>query len=202
MAKIYIAINENKVTTFKTWNACKEFVEQHRGAVCKSFEEEDADGQKLFIDRNIRRQVEYGLDGVPYAFVSSGRSNDKKQYAYGYAIVRDGKVDVEGGGILKFKPKVEKPKPEITSTIMAIEDAIDAGDKRIIIMYSFNKGLELWANGSWKPKDAMVEWYVERITQLKEQIIVDFLNVDDVNPEVLVFMKQATDKAYKALRTK
>ena len=171
--KFYVAIYKNKSYVFEQWNECKNFIDNKDDVRFKSFTSmEDA---KKFVDANIKKQV--SLQNVPII------------YPYGFLFEKDGKKVLSYSFIVEFNNDVifkktkynNKPfsnyPAELYSVIEALELLIENHYNHAIIAYNF-LGIEMWTNGSWKPKNKNIENYVKKMQTLKSKINYDFLHID------------------------
>lgn len=171
--KFYVAIYKNKSYVFEQWNKCKDFINEKNDVRFKSFTNmEDA---KLFIDANIKKQL--SLQNIPII------------YPYGFSFKKDNKNAVSYSFIVEFNNDIifkktkynNKPYDNYPVELYSILDALDLlinhQYNHAIIAYNF-LGIEMWANGSWKPKNKNIENYVIKMQKLKTKINYDFLHIE------------------------
>lgn len=183
MGKTYVAIYQNQVYTFDNWGDCKTFVEDKGDNVrFKSFVDEI--DIKAFVDQNIKKNLDNHLKDVLYAYVYGMRYTINKEYIHGwsYLLVRNGQKEFENAGLGNDSKIAVRyhVNGEIAGVINAIEYAMANQEKRIIIYYQF-LGIEMWANGSWKPKKEEYINYTKFIKEAKKKIAIDFIPVNQEN---------------------
>ena len=66
---------------------------------------------------------------------------------------------------------------ELIATIVAINNAIKMGHKKIEIRYDY-AGIEKFATGEWKAKNHVSQWYVNKFNKLKNKIEIVFTKIE------------------------
>ena len=179
--KIYIAIYENKDYKFETWTECKEFVENKKNIIYRGFTNTQ-DAQE-FIFKNIKRDIPFDLKDVLYMYVdgSFGYQKNDKVYGWGICGVKNEKVIYQNCGADKEADALKSNQiaGELKAALIAIEDAIKMNEPRVILVYDY-MGIEMWANGSWKPKEdkPFVLDYVKKIKSFSKRINIDFKHIN------------------------
>lgn len=210
--KFYVAIFENSVEEFQSWDECKSFVEGKKNIKYKGFT--DALEAKKFIDSNVKPEIPFTLTDVLYAYVDGSRFVQPDGgiiYSYGLCAVKNSRIIHESNGTASDKEvaKMYQIGGELTGALEGVKYAITQGEKRVVIVYDYF-GVEMWANGSWSvdKQNPFVQDYVKQMNKFKQEINIDFVhvnshvNVADKKPEN-IFNDRAdvlAKEAYKHLK--
>lgn len=180
--KFYVAIYENEIKEFTSWDECKAFVEGKKNIKYKGFTDELE--AKKFIDNNVKPVIPFTLIDVLYAYVDGSRfvqPNKEIIYSYGLCAVKNGKIIHESNGTSSDKEvaKMYQVGGELTGALKGVEYAISLGEKRVIIVYDYF-GVEMWANESWSvdKQNVFVKDYVEQMKKYRKEINIDFVHVN------------------------
>lgn len=170
MKKVYVAIYNNQIFHFDNWSECKLFITGKKNVRFRSFT--DGNEMKLFIDNNVKKEVAYDIEDVLYAYIKGDFTDSlKERGVYSLRLVKNGKILYKINKTVTFN---KKDYPELYAVKKAVNIALKLKESRIIIIYSF-LGIEMWANGSWKPKCESVGDYLFYLQQVRQDIVIDFL---------------------------
>lgn len=172
MGKIYAVKKGRKCGIYQTWEECKKQVDGFKGALYKSFSNEQ-DALAYMKDLN---QVEnsYGL----IAYVDGSYNKKTKEYGYGCVLIDSQKV------IGKYYGKGQHPDyvamrnvaGEIAGANMAIRYAIEHQYPMICIYYDY-EGIEKWANQIWKANKIGTRAYQQFVEESRKSIEITFVKV-------------------------
>lgn len=177
MQKIYVVIYDNQVFHFERWSECSDFIKGKKNVRFRSFTDENE--IKSFVDSNIKKEVAYDIEDVLYAYASGGFADSfKEKGTYSVVLIKNGKILFKTSRTIRLKNG--KDYPELYAVKKAIDLAIGLKEPRVIIVYSF-LGVEMWANGSWRPKCEAVSSYLTYLQKVKQNIVIDFLKSEPDN---------------------
>lgn len=177
--KTYVAIYKEKIYSFDSWPDCKEFVQDKKNIKYKGFE--SPEDIKRFVDSNMKKISFSFLPNTLYAFVASKRIRKENDIYISDAFILMKNNEIITTGASCSNESDDSLLVTITGENKAIKnailEAIKINEQRLIIVYNFI-GSEMWANGSWKPKNSSVSQYVTFINKHKKEISLDFIQID------------------------
>lgn len=179
-SKVY-AVRKGQVPgIYSTWKECQKQITGYNGAEFRSFktknEAENYIENGFLLVKSILKRPTNPIDALLY--VDGAWNEKKRQYGYGFVIVKNGKQFSTGFG------KGEKPNylsqkqvsGEVVSVLQGLNRSIFKKLKHVEIIYDFD-GIEKWITGEWNPKAAIAEAYVHELKRLNEKIEISFKKV-------------------------
>ncbi|CUH95747.1 hypothetical protein P22_1827 [Propionispora sp. 2/2-37] len=171
-AKKYYAVKAGRETgVFTTWGECQKQVTGFKGALFKSFPTEE---EALAYIRG-QAAVWPAAEG-PGSDLSSGRhyhiyvdgsyDHNKKQYSWGFAVYRNGKVIHTASGVGKQADAaaIRNVAGELEATVEAVNWAKHQDVDTITIHHDYI-GISEWATGRWKTNNEITRAYAAFIRQ-------------------------------------
>lgn len=172
MSKYYAVKKGRKTGLFLTWDECKEHVQGYKGAVYKSFSNEE-DALNFLKDFHEVQDI----DGL-IAYVDGSYNQKTKEYGYGCVLLDNSQVigQYYGKGNHPDYVDMRNVAGEISGSQMAINFAIEKGYKMICVYYDY-EGIEKWANQLWKANKPGTQAYQKFISESRQHIQIHFVKV-------------------------
>lgn len=171
--KYYAVRVGEKPGIYRSWEACQKAVGKGHGACYKSFLTlREAEGFMHGRD-TAKEDALAGLTAsCPVAFTDGSFSPDLPVYGYGALILwldDDGMQETElsGCGMEKAYLDSRNIAGETLAVLKTLAWAVERGYREISIHYDY-EGLEKCADGTWKPKKAVL---VDYVRELREQFL-------------------------------
>ena len=207
MKKKYVVLYENKVYEYDVWSACKAFIEGKKNVKYKSFD--NALSMKEYIDEAeaalLHTYNRYQVNDVVYAFVQGAALPKDAPIpftTYGAVLTLNGNIIKTLSGSVERIPNLQDFLPgELTAALFAIQYAIQRGYPRIIVVYNY-LGTEMYANHSWRPKNAYYANYIKLCDESRKSINIDYLALDRSRQDLCAFEKKAYILAKQQLKQK
>ena len=174
MAKKFYAVRVGRNPgVYKTWNECKEQVDQFNGAIYKGFENE-ADAWRFVEDAKDNDNNQF--DGV-IAYVDGSFDAENNVYSYGVVIINSGRetflYDRDDDKELALMCNVAG---EIAGSMAAMQYALDNGIDEILIMHDY-EGIGAWPTRRWKTTKVGTENYVKFYNEVSNSVKIRFKKV-------------------------
>lgn len=172
MGKFYAVKIGRKPGIYNSWDACKQQVDKHKGAIYKSFatiEEANA----FLIDKTPTFK-----EGGLIAYVDGSFNVKTSEYGYGCVLI-DGQTVIKelyGKGNKEEYVSMRNVSGEIIGSEVAIRYAIDHGYPTVFVYYDY-EGIEKWANKMWKANKPGTIRYVQFIEESRKHIDIGFIKV-------------------------
>lgn len=165
MAKKYYGVrNGNQVGVFDNWADCQKQINGFSGAEYKSFPTKEQAQEFVYgvcSVVNIENTKDMDTSDFIEVYVDGSFKEDLNSIGYGIVFVKDDMPIFKDCGRVATSDTTERNVTgEIYATIRTIQMCIANGYKDIILCYDY-KGLECWANGSWKANKPLTKRYVE-----------------------------------------
>lgn len=172
MNKVYAVKKGRKTGLFRTWSECEAQVKGFKGALYKSFTNEDE--AYLYLKDLNEVQSQFGL----IAYVDGSYNQKTKEYGYGCVLIDSQKVigTFCGKGTQSDYISMRNVAGEIAGAHMAICYAIEHQYPMICIYYDY-EGIEKWANQIWKANKTGTKAYQQFIQESRKKIEITFVKV-------------------------
>ena len=202
--KVY-AVRKGKTTgLFYSWNECEMAVNGYPGAEFKSFLTEE-EAKKYLGYEEIKTENAYIPDtsdmeeGRLLAYVDGSFDVAIGKYAFGCVILTpDGEIVRESGnGDNPESLAIRNVAGEMLGAMTAVRWAIKNGYDTIELRYDY-EGIEKWATGAWKAKNALTQKYAEYMQRQKNHIKISFQKVKAHSGDY--YNEEADKLAKEALR--
>ena len=202
--KVY-AVRKGKTTgLFYSWNECEKAVNGYPGAEFKSFLTEE-EAKKYLGNEKIKTGNAYFPDtsdmeeGKLLAYVDGSFDVAIGKYAFGCVILTpDGEIIRESGnGDNPEALAIRNVAGEMLGAMTAVRWAIKHGYETIELRYDY-EGIEKWATGAWKAKNALTQKYAEYMQRQKRYIKISFQKVKAHSGDY--YNEEADKLAKEALR--
>lgn len=202
--KVY-AVRKGKTTgLFYSWNECEKAVNGYPGAEFKSFLTEE-EAKKYLGNEKIKTENAYIPDtsdmevGRLLAYVDGSFDVAIGKYAFGCVILTpDGEIIRESGnGDNPEALAIRNVAGEMLGAMTAVRWAIKHGYDTIELRYDY-EGIEKWATGAWKAKNALTQKYAEYMQRQKRYIKISFQKVKAHSGDY--YNEEADKLAKEALR--
>ncbi|HEY4543157.1 MAG TPA: ribonuclease H family protein [Tissierellaceae bacterium] len=184
MKNKYYAVRKGKTPgIYFTWDDCKKQVTGFKGAEYKKFEslseaETFISGKKedvVFLE--TQDHIDSLKDEEIIAYVDGSFNLKEFSYSYGVVLIDKNKIiELNGIGEDDDLKEMRNVSGELNGAIVAIEEAIKLGKKKIYLHYDY-AGIEKWAVGDWKRNKKGTQKYKEFIDNNKEKIEIEFIKV-------------------------
>jgi len=197
--KKYYAVRKGKATgIFESWDECKNSVEGYSGAQYKGFAtKEDAEvyleiklQPREIVKKHediIKDKSNDGLnEGTIIAYVDGSYNKDKNIYGSGVLLLsKNIEKEISKTGNDEIMLEMWNVAGEVCAAMIAIEEAIKLGFKKIIIYHDYT-GIAGWVNGYssdgkpskiWKAKEKGSAVYKQFASKAKEIINIEFVKV-------------------------
>ncbi len=165
---------------FQNWNECKEEVIGFKGAIYKSFPskqeaENFIDAHKNFYESNFEEE---SYEEYINIYVDGSFSEEKRAYAYGFAVVKDDNILYKENGVGMDESALAHRN--IAGEILAVESAIkyciDNNLNYIRIFHDY-QGLSCWALGTWNRNTVLTKKYYDYMQKNMKKININFVKV-------------------------
>lgn len=181
--KIY-AVKKGRVTgIFTSWDECRDAVEEYPGAEYKSFfTEEDANAYLLGIEKGemniLSEKMEECLTDQIIAYVDGSFDEKIGRYAFGCVMIMpNGEIVRESGnGDNPDSLALRNVTGEMLGAMYAIKWSEKNGYSGIKICYDY-LGIEKWALGEWKAKNALTQKYAEFMRENSKKLNISFQKI-------------------------
>lgn len=166
MAKKYYGVKKgHEVGVFDNWGDCQKQINGFSGAEYKGFaSKEDAEAFVYGATTTpilSSNQVEVDMSDYIEVYVDGSFKEDLNSIGYGIVFVKDDESIFKDCGRVATNDTTERNVTgEIYATIRTIQMCVANGFNNIVLCYDY-KGLECWANGSWKANKPLTKRYVE-----------------------------------------
>lgn len=175
MAKKYYAVKVGLTPgIYTTWNECQANVLGYPNAKYKGFD--DFAEAENFINGDATQKKETEAAG-PIAYVDGSFDVSSGKYAYGVAILHDGKeYHLSGFGNDEEMATMRNVAGEIMGATAAMKYALTKNWKEITIFHDYN-GISEWCTGGWKTNKDGTKEYKETYLRIKKDVDVKFVKV-------------------------
>ncbi len=181
--KIY-AVKKGRVTgIFTSWDECRDAVEEYPGAEYKSFfTEEDANAYLLGIEKGemniLSEKMEECLTDQIIAYVDGSFDEKIGRYAFGCVMIMpNGEIVRESGnGDNPDSLALRNVTGEMLGAMYAVKWSEKNGYSGIKICYDY-LGIEKWALGEWKAKNALTQKYAEFMRENSKKLNISFQKI-------------------------
>ena len=202
--KVYAVRKGKKTGLFYSWNECEMAVNGYTGAEFKSFLSEE-EAIKYLGNEKIKTGNAYFPDtsdmeeGKLLAYVDGSFDVAIGKYAFGCVILTpDGEIIRESGnGDNPEALAIRNVAGEMLGAMTAVMWAIKNGYDTIELRYDY-EGIEKWATGAWKAKNALTQKYAEYMQRQKRYIKISFQKVKAHSGDY--YNEEADKLAKEALR--
>ena len=199
--KVY-AVRKGKTTgLFYSWNECEMAVNGYPGAEFKSFLTEEEAKKYLGYEetKENNEEVLNTEEGRLLAYVDGSFDVAIGKYAFGCVILTpDGEIVRESGnGDNPESLAIRNVAGEMLGAMAAVRWAIKNGYETIELRYDY-EGIEKWATGAWKAKNALTQKYAEYMQRQKNHIKISFQKVKAHSGDY--YNEEADKLAKEALR--
>ena len=176
----YAVKKGRKTGIFTTWKECQAQVAGFSGPVFRGFvtrEEAEAFLAEPEWGSEVPEEAKGG-EGDIIAFVDGSYEHSKRTYAYGAVLLTpDGEeVEISGRGEDESAAALRNVAGEMLGATKAVEWAIGHGYTSIEIRYDY-QGIELWATGGWRAKNAYTQAYARQMKEAAQKIAISFHKV-------------------------
>ena len=164
----YYAVRKGTVPgIYRTWDECKDSIDQFPGAEYKSFKTEPEAIAYMNGNNISSASIVNKYDTV--AYIGSSFSEELRRSGYGIVIVRNNETTTMSN-IAKFQTSYYVKQKHLAAELLAVMEVIKWCEKNnideIVIYYKI-EGLVNWANGSWKANNKLCEAYQELMKSTK-----------------------------------
>ena len=202
--KVYAVRKGKKTGLFYSWNECEMAVNGSPGAEFKSFLTEE-EAKKYLGYKERKSENAYIPDtsdmeeGRLLAYVDGSFDVSIGKYAFGCVILTpDGEIVRESGnGDNPESLAIRNVAGEMLGAMTAVRWAIKNGYDTIELRYDY-EGIEKWATGAWKAKNALTQKYAEYMQRQKNHIKISFQKVKAHSGDY--YNEEADKLAKEALR--
>lgn len=156
MTERYYAVRTGRQPgIYNTWEACREQVTGHKGAVFKSFKDR-SEAEAFLLQADEQEPVK---DNIPYSYIDGGYSVKNQCYSYGGFIVNNGQYTIiQGKG---SNPKFIKERNiagELLGTLQIVHECSRQGIKEINLFHDY-KGIKEYISGAWEAQTPLAIYY-------------------------------------------
>ena len=180
MSKVYAVRKGRKEGIFSSWGECQPQVTGFKGAEYKSFSNME-DAQKYLLGKSTTPANLKSSDTLDpkevIAYIDG--SFDDRTYTYSYGVVlvgRDFEKTFQGRGNYDYLVELRNVAGELEGALVAINEAICQGYKKIHIHYDY-LGIQMWATRGWKANTEGTKVYQDIVTELSKSIEINFIKV-------------------------
>lgn len=179
----FYAVKNGKVNgVYFAWDVCKSMVDGVAKAQYKGFTTfaealsymniEEEKKENAVQSKNPEKEI-----NEPYAYVDGSYNAATSTYGYGVVIV-DGEdvYEFSGSGNDAEMASMRNVAGEVLGSQRAITEAIAMGLNSLVVYYDY-KGIECWADGSWKRNKNGTIAYHDFVQSTKGLIDVKFVKV-------------------------
>lgn len=201
--KVYAVRKGKKTGLFYSWNECEMAVNGYPGAEFKSFLTEEEAKKYLRYERKTENAYISDAsdmeEGRLLAYVDGSFDVAIGKYAFGCVILTpDGEIIRESGnGDNPESLAIRNVAGEMLGAMTAVRWAIKNGYDTIELRYDY-EGIEKWATGAWKAKNALTQKYAEYMQRQKRYIKISFQKVKAHSGDY--YNEEADKLAKEALR--
>lgn len=199
--KVY-AVRKGKTTgLFYSWNECQMAVNGYPGAEFKSFlTEEEAKKYLGFEETKENNEEVLNTEECELIAYVDGSFDEKiGKYAFGCVILTPGGQTIKesGNGDNPESLAIRNVAGEMLGAMFAVKWAQKNGYDSIELRYDY-EGIEKWATGVWKAKNALTQKYAEYMQRQQNYIKISFRKVKAHSGD---YYNEEADKLAKAALT-
>ena len=191
MAKKYYAVKNGRTCgILDSWDECEASIKGFSGAKFKSFTSHDEALAYLGNQTSIKKENDSSINqsetSEATAYVDGSYNKTNQTYGSGVVLLyEDKEKEISQSGSDEVMLEMWNVAGEVTAAMIAIEQAICLGCKKITIHYDYN-GIEGWVRGCllngkrskiWKAEKAGAKMYKQFVADASEKIIIDFIKV-------------------------
>lgn len=171
MAKFYAVRAGRKPGVYFSWDECREQVDRFKGAVYKSFNNEDE--ARAFVE-----EKKVGFESGLIAYVDGSYNVKTKEYGFGCVIIEGQRIikEMYGKGNDINYVSMRNVAGEILGSICAMEYAKNSKHTHICIYYDY-EGIEKWVDGSWKANKPGTQEYQKKVAMYRKELEIVFVKV-------------------------
>ena len=176
MAKKYYAVKVGLTPgIYKTWPECQANVMGYPNAKYKGFD--SLEEAEAFVNGDMKKKADREEISGPIAYVDGSFDVTTNRYAYGVAILFDGKeYHLSGFGNDEEMATMRNVAGEIMGATAAMKYALTKNWKEITIFHDYN-GISEWCTGGWKTNKDGTKEYKETYLRIKKDVDVKFVKV-------------------------
>lgn len=141
------------------------------------FSESDIESAVQTTKENEQEEISYPEDAL-CIYVDGSYDKKQNKYSYAFCAVKNGQKIYEESGVGEDEEAaaMRQVAGEILAAEKAIEYAIEQGEFDVVIFYDY-KGIEEWANKTWRAKNKITQDYQRKIEDYRNQIDIYFVKV-------------------------
>lgn len=207
MSKYYAVKIGRQKGIYRDWEECEQQIDGFSGAVHKSFNTQE-EAEIFCYGESTLKQTEVSNKERIEIYIDGSYDVSSNLGGYGCVIVKDFEVLTELSGVIELNEDDTSRNiyGEVRSALEAVKWAIKNEYKKVILFYDY-EGIEFWAEGIWKAKRPVSIDYTKEITELKQNIEVEFKKVkahsnDLLNDRVDALASQAIKNHKKFTKEK
>ena len=158
--KVYAVKKGKQTGLFYSWDACKESVIGYPGAEYQGFETEEEAKNYLENKEQEVPKIEEKANNRLVAYVDGSFDEKIGKYAFGCIILtpRGETIRESGNGNEPDSLAIRNVAGEMLGAMYAVQWAIKNGYRNLELRYDY-EGIEKWAQGEWKAKNALTQKY-------------------------------------------
>ena len=179
-AKIYAVKKGRKKGIFKTWEECKQVVTGYPGAEYKGFyTEKEANDYLMGVDNpseeNLTSKLETSIPNQVVAYVDGSYDQKIGRYSFGCILILPSGDTIKelGNGNEPESLALRNVAGEMLGAMYAVKWCIKNEYSAIKVCYDYS-GIEAWATGEWKAKNALTKKYADFMQENATKIVISF----------------------------
>ena len=173
MGKYYAVKNGRETGIYNSWSECEAQVKGFKGALYKSFSNED-DARRYLDDQ---KQAITSTNGL-IAYVDGSYNVKTGEYGYGCVLLEGVNLIKKfyGKGDVKEYASMRNVAGEIIASMVSTKYAIEHNYDFICIYYDY-EGIEKWATHTWKANKEKTKMYAAFMDESRKHIDISFMKV-------------------------
>lgn len=177
--KVYAVRKGNKTGLFYSWNECEAAVSGYSGAEYKGFASEDE--AKAYLENRKEAAILDSAESTGdklIAYVDGSFDEAIGKYAFGCIIITPNGETIResGNGNNPESLAIRNVAGEMLGAMFAVKWAVKNGYDNIELRYDY-EGIEKWAVGEWKARNALTQKYAEFMKEQQSAIKILFQKV-------------------------
>lgn len=168
----------NKIVT--TWSECLSYVKGVKGAIYKSFTNEEEAKAYLESGNALKKGEDKYPENIPHIYVDGSYNIATEKFGYGVAVIlKEEVIYAEYGGGQDRECNQRQVNGELKAAVEGIKHSLDMGYNHVVLFYDY-AGVCNHATGSWERNNSLSAEYYDIMQRFMNEvgIKITFVKVD------------------------
>ena len=170
----YYAVKAGRTPgVYESWKECQQQTQGYSGADFKSFTSKE-EAEQYIAQTEEKAPIK---ENLPFAYIDGSFSKKKALYSWGGYINDHGNIYIlQGTGSAADYMQYRNITGEVRGALDVMQKSIELGIPEINLYYDY-AGIGQWADGNWKCKTKLSQFYQSYYMKRRDRIKVNFIHV-------------------------